>query len=232
MGEKATEQVVGRVLERIDATITQDPQRWKAWPGGWPDEAGSALVDAVFSARATYRTRNNRGVFSQVEAWRQTSLLARTSLAALEAEIASSGAHAWAIAFGNEQHSPGRPVDAPDGPWKAAAILEAARGLRGLGVDRADDIDDSNAHEVKSVLRSVRGIGFATTNYFLMLLGRPGVKPDRMVHRFLHEATGTRWNDADAAGIVEAVAARMTGVAPHELDHAIWSYESGTAASG
>ena len=43
---------------------------------------------------------------------------------------------------------------------------------------------------VTDALRSVPGIGYATSNYFLMLLGAPGVKPDRMVHRFLRGALG------------------------------------------
>ncbi len=56
-------------------------------------------------------------------------------------------------------------------------------------MDTAEQITDENAHKVKGTVMSVQGIGFATANYFLMLLGRSGVKPDRMVHKFLKDAT-------------------------------------------
>jgi hypothetical protein len=94
-----------------------------------------------------------------------------------------------------------------------------------VGVSKETQIDDSNAAEVKQTLRSVPGVGYATTNYFLMLLGRPGVKPDRMVHRFLEEACGHRFTDARADQIVTDAAAEL-GVQANELDHAIWKYES------
>ena len=78
---------------------------------------------------------------------------------------------------------------------------------------------------MKVALRSVPGIGYATTNYFLMLLGAPGVKPDRMIHRFLRQATGHAFSNAQADSVVCAAAERL-GVQPNRLDHAIWSFES------
>ena len=117
---------------------------------------------------------------------------------------------------------------------KSAAVLEAAINLRELSSDSAAHITDENAAAAKAALRSVQGIGFATTNYFLILLGRPGVKPDRMIHRFLEKATDHKWSDAQANDLVVAAAAQIgaRGVAPHELDHAIWSFESRKAAEG
>jgi len=44
----------------------------------------------------------------------------------------------------------------------------------------------------------VPGIGYATANYFLMLLGAAGIKPDRMIHRFLQEATGRSFTNMHA----------------------------------
>jgi hypothetical protein len=118
--------------------------------------------------------------------------------------------------------------------WKSAPVLEAAINLRALSIDSAAEITDENAAAAKAALRSVQGIGFATTNYFLMLLGRPGVKPDRMIRRFLVDATDQGWTNAQANDLVVAAAAQIgaRGVAPHELDHAIWSFESRKAAEG
>jgi hypothetical protein len=110
----------------------------------------------------------------------------------------------------------------------AATVLEAATALVAVGVSKDTQICDSNVAEVKQTLRSVPGVGYATTNYFLMLLGRPGVKPDRMVHRFLEEACGHRFADARAEEVVTDTAVEL-GVQVHELDHAIWKFESDRA---
>jgi hypothetical protein len=63
-----------------------------------------------------------------------------------------------------------------------------------------------------------------------MLVGLPDVKPDRMVRRFVADALGRSGATAvgadEARDLVMATAARM-GVSPRELDHAIWSYQSG-----
>jgi len=74
-------------------------------------------------------------------------------------------------------------------------------------------------------MQGVSGIGYATANYFLMLLGAPGVKPDRMIHRFLTDATGRTFTNAEAERVLLAAAERL-GVKPDDLDHACWSYES------
>lgn len=134
-----------------------------------------------------------------------------------------------AASFDNSQVSPGRREDAPCGPTKAAAVREAADKLRKEGVNVAGNIDVSTAATVKSTLRSVSGIGYATSNYFLMLLGVPGIKPDRMIHRFLKDAAGHAFSNTYAVGVLRAVAAH-SGVPEHELDHAIWRYESERAS--
>ena len=232
MGTEETDNALERVLAHIDSTITRKPAVWSKWPGGWSDQIGTALVDAVYSARATYSTKHGRGVLPLLQAWQASAGDSSSSLVALINEIEAEGPHPWAVRFGNEQHSPSRSADAPGGPWKSATVLEAAINLRALSIDGAADITDENAAAAKAALRSVQGIGFATTNYFLILLGRPGVKPDRMIHRFLKNATGQSWTNAQANDLVVAAAAQIgaRGVAPHELDHAIWRFESRKAA--
>jgi hypothetical protein len=230
MGTEGKGDALESVLEHIDATITRDPTRWADWPGGWPGQIGTALVDAVYSARATYLTKHGNGVLPLVRAWQASAGNSCTSLSALANEIMGAGAYEWANALGNKQHSPRRSSSAEGGPWKSAAVLEAALRLQELPVDTAEQITDENAHKVKGTVMSVQGIGFATANYFLMLLGRSGVKPDRMVHKFLKDATLATWSNAAASDLVVRAAQSIGGLEPHELDHAIWRYESKLAA--
>jgi hypothetical protein len=86
-------------------------------------------------------------------------------------------------------------------------------------------IDACNTEEVMPALRVVSGVGYATANYFLMLLGAPGVKPDRLIHGFPKEATGHTFTGAEADQVIGCVA-RALDIQPYELDHAIWHYES------
>ena len=221
-----TEAVVARVRAELG-----EPDRWAEWPGGWPGDIESALVDAVFSARAVYRTTNGRGVHQRVTDWRRGRDRSDFTTSALAEEISAATPIGWATSFGNSQVAPGRPADAPEGPTKSAAVLQAARALSDAGIERADDITDESADVAKRCLRGVPGIGYATTNYFLMLLGRPGVKPDRMVHRFIRRVLDIKVSNSDADALVSAAAGEL-GVAPEQLDHAIWKWESDQAAGG
>jgi hypothetical protein len=51
-----------------------------------------------------------------------------------------------------------------------------------------------------------------------------------MVHRFLRDAAGHAFSDAQAESAVIAAAERL-GVQPHVLGHAIWRYESSRSAA-
>ena len=116
----------------VTAYITgnlRPPIEWR-WPGGWPGDIEAALVDAVFSARAVYRSRNGKGIYANVAAWRAGRRRTAWSLDELIAEIDGMGVDVWARHFGNRQHSPARPSSAPGGPSKAATVLQAAEALR------------------------------------------------------------------------------------------------------
>jgi hypothetical protein len=216
---------IAKVRAHVEATVGM-PDEWAKWPGGWPHDIESALIDAVFSARAVYRSEHGHGIYRNIAKWQEARTQTRTvfSLDALIAEIDAAGVATWADMFDNHQLSPGRPADAPCGPTKAATVKEAAGKLREAGINVAADIDSDTATTAKTTLRSVSGIGFATSNYFLMLLGVPGIKPDRMIHRFLKDATGHSFTNAYAAQVLRAVAPHF-GVQEHKLDHAIWGYE-------
>ncbi|HLI55556.1 MAG TPA: hypothetical protein VKY26_00860 [Actinomycetota bacterium] len=220
---------VAKTLAHIAETI-QGPEHWVKWPGGWPGDIESALVDAVFSARAVYDSERGRGILAQVRRWQATRDRTVFSLQALLSEIDPREPLVWAQRFGNQQHSPGRRVTAPGGQSKAAAVREAAAALTGIGISVAADITTTNTAAVKAELCRIEGLGYATTNYFLVLLGAPGVKPDTMIHRFLKDAAGHAFTDPQAEATLDSVAHDL-GVPAHELDHAIWAYERERKAS-
>jgi hypothetical protein len=41
-------------VEKLLQSIENEIGGWAAWPGGWPEDADIALIDAVFSARTKY----------------------------------------------------------------------------------------------------------------------------------------------------------------------------------
>lgn len=66
-----------------------------------------------------------------------------------------------------------------------------------------------------------------------MLAGTPGVKPDRLIRRFVMSAVGaTRrpLTDDQLTGLVER-AAEHFDASPSDLDHAIWLHQSGARSS-
>jgi hypothetical protein len=214
---------VAKVVTRVGRDLGP-PAKWVKWGGGWPDDIEAAILDAVFSAQAVYETKNGKGILFNVRNWTARRTRSQFTLPALATEISGASPRVWAKQFGNEQHSPHRRSIDPGGPSKAAAVLEVAEKLASLGIVTAGDITDNNVAAVKAEMRKVRGVGYATTNYFLMLLGRPGVKPDTMVLRFLDRTLGRDTSVKEADAIVTAAATQI-GVQAHELDHAIWAYQ-------
>lgn len=218
---------------RLDG-LAPDAAAWTPWPGGWRGEISTALIDAVFSAQATYKTRSGAGVHAQVVRWRELQPEHRNTLRGLRDEIRADGAEAWARTFGNMQHSPSRWRRRPDTPWKGAAVLEAAEALADgrTGIDTADDVTLENSKLVGAALVSVPGIGRVTADYFLMLLGYPGVKADTMIRRYLDGATDRPPVSTDDAVAAVTSAAAQMGCDVVDLEHSIWALESARSCSG
>ena len=180
------------------------------WPGGWPDEIEAALIDAVFSVRARYGSRERKtGVYGAVLRWRahrgqradDLGFLARTSEELLRG-ITNNGK------IGRRR--------------KAEVVIDAARALADADVIHAGDF---GAHQVaaRAAYLSVKGCGPVTWSYFRMLLGFDDVKPDTWVMRFIQDELPNVSTPAEASTLVTAVAARL-GVQARQLDHAIWRY--------
>ncbi|WP_148288460.1 hypothetical protein [Ilumatobacter nonamiensis] len=204
---------------------------WFPWPDGWRCEISTALIDAIYSARATYKTRQGRGIYPLVSKWRESHTVhQRDSLTALVDEIADDGPLIWAERFGNSQHSPRRSTQRPESPWKSSAILEAAQILITDGVESSIDVDLANHRNLEVRLREVPGIGEATSTYFMMLLGIPGVKADVMIRRYVGRALGAKNPPTKVAVDAVSAAADAMGVELMDLEHTIWEVERDRSA--
>ncbi|TQL51830.1 hypothetical protein [Ornithinicoccus hortensis] len=188
------------------------PQPWSRWPGGYPGEIEIALLDAVRSIRARYRTRDT-GVRGATARYRESvgggPLDDLTRLAAHDPEH-------LATIIGRQETS---------GRTKAEAIVEAASNLSAAGVRGADDLQPESH---KGAYTRVRGLGKVTWEYFTMLLGKPGVKADTWVTRWVAEQIGRPVSSDEAGALVREVAGRMadapdaSGPLLTRLDHQIW----------
>lgn len=203
------EQDVETLLQWI---ASQLPSSWTAWPGGYPDAVEVALIDAVLSIRSRYGNPNS-GVRKRVNHYRQHRMADRPDDLAL---LAAMDPSALARVLDTRQRT--------GGELKTTAIVHAAGRLLDVGVQHASDLDPKSSAQ-KSAYVGVRGLGPVTWEYLLMLVGKPGVKADTWICRFV-EAALSRPVAPHEAGALVREAARLREVSPTELDHAIWSHMS------
>lgn len=197
-----------KVLDQLSSEMPRE--EWKPWPGGWKDKIEAALIDAVLSIQASYGSEHN-GVRAAVN--RYTAHDANTSSNDLGQLAKMESSELQKLL--NDQRISGRS--------KASAITEAARNLVEVGVIQASDLDAKNPEQKRAYTR-VHGLGAVTWEYFGMLLGKPGVKADTWICRFVARAVGRETSPQEAHCLVMAAAERIDAD-PIHLDHAIWGYE-------
>lgn len=218
-----------KIFERqLDAVVTRVKQipaeSFTAYGGGWPREISTALLDAVFSMRATYRSKHpGVGVRGRLETFRTDHPSVTNELT----ELVALGEAEIRRVMGNAKTSQ---------RLKSTAVIDAARRLVDTGVTTADDFRDMEIGNMKKVYTSVHGLGCETFEYLAMHLGIPGVKADTMIIRFVkrslqeHGISPDRELDARAL-VVSAYEATGLGETLTHFDHAIWRFESDAAAA-
>jgi len=118
--------------------------------------------------------------------------------------------------------------------YKSIAVLEAAQNLIDLGIVSAEDLEafrkryEGNGKKLETAFTAPVGIGYVTFEYFMMLLGVPGVKADRMINRFVKCSLGTDKGARDQIIAAHEEWLKQDGNTASliEFDHAIWLYES------
>ncbi len=199
---------VASLLKLIEKELPRE--EWKPWPGGWPDQIESALIDAVLSIRARYGSEGT-GVRAAVKRYQQSiGEDAPNDLARLADQEPEELQEVL-----NDQLTSGR--------TKTSAIVEAANGLVQTGVLSAAELDPMNPDQ-RTAYTSVHGLGSVTWDYLGMLLGKPGVKADTWITRIVSRAVGREVSSPEARNVVKA-AAKELKVGATELDHALWYHE-------
>jgi hypothetical protein len=137
------------------------------------------------------------------------------------------GGEAFADRMGNRQRTSTR-----GGILKGEAVLLEARMLVEEGIRQPGDLpaeDEDRLAHLSARWAEVPGQrSLVSWHAFLMGLGRPEVKPDRMVRRFVADALGRPGEaavGADEARLLVRRAAERLGQDARVLDFAIWSHQ-------
>lgn len=200
-------------------------------PGGYPDGLALCVIDSVQSTGITYSSVGK--VLDRYRAYRRAQG-ADPAVDGTEELLATfdelDGPDGWASRIGTRNRTSTR-----GGILKAEAIRDEACGLGAAGITnttklRAAAGDEVWLEQVRKAWCAVKGQRSGITwRYVLMLAGVPGVKPDRMICRFVADALGVprrRVGAEFAAEIVTAAAPELDGSVT-ALDHAIWRFQRG-----
>lgn len=214
-------------------TLTKSCEQFREskWKGGYPDGLALCVVDSVQSTGVTYTSVGN--VLDAYRAYRKAQngdpkTDGTPELLNTFKEL--KGSVGWAAAIGNQNKTSTR----AGAPLKAEAIRLAAQVLNDGGItDTAKLRVAAEAQELGDVkaawLRIPGQRSGITWRYLLMLAGVPGVKPDRMIIRFVADSLGLPRRAVTSNFAAEAVlaAAKELRMSPTDLDHGIWSWQRG-----
>ena len=237
-------------LQLLVARCTRDlgsPDRWIS-PGGYPESLALCVVDAIFSLNGGYT-----GVLNVVNHYRRIRATQRGN-ADIDGPIELLGTFeyiggddAWADLVENHWRTL-----TTGGILKSSAVRQAAHVLARHGAWSVTDIHEAalagRLDEIEVDWKKVNGQGQGTTWGYVLILARPqrkfgatdelveryaeavvGVKPDRMIKRYVAKAIGVEERDVTntMAGLLVKAAAKSMHCDAFGLDHVIWRYQSG-----
>ncbi|TDC41406.1 hypothetical protein [Micromonospora sp. KC213] len=216
--------------ERLAVSVREvlgSPDTWRPMPSGYPDSLALCVLDAIWSIGVRYEAVKN--VVSRYRECRRaeggnadrdgaSDLLQHVRLA--------GGPDRFADRLRNQQRVSTR----PGAVRKAEAVYQAAEALSEAGIETVKDLrtvaTGPDEARVKRAWLALPGQRSGVSWHYLLMLARlPGVKPDRMICRFVARALGRdRIAPAEAVTLVMQAAERLD-VSPTALDHEIWRYE-------
>lgn len=196
---------------------------------GYRDSLALCLVDSVQSLGVKYKSVRN--VVRTYEAYRKAEKGTPETDGTAELLKTFSdlgGAEAWAKEIGNDNKTSSH----AGAPLKAEAIRQAAEMLTANGITDTKRLreaaENDSLRHIKSQWFRIPGQSVGTAwGYLLMLAGIPGVKPDRMIVRFVADALELPRKAVKPAFAGEAIlaAAEALQMPPTDLDHAVWDWQ-------
>lgn len=215
-------------LEGTCRSILGDPMALKQiGVYGYPEGLALCVIDSVQSTGVNYGSVG-KVVERYIEFRRQQSgHPERDGTVELLKTFADLGdPEGWSKTIGNAHRTFSRSW----APLKAKAVFDCATILLDAGITTTAELrhDGVELGAVRDAwLRAPGQKSGITWHYLLMLAGVPGVKPDRMILRFVGRALGAssrKLTQDEVVALVSETAGRL-GLSPTELDHAIWQHE-------
>jgi hypothetical protein len=200
---------------------------------GYPHSLALCIIDSVQSTGVRYSSVEN--VVTRYRAYRaeQGGDANTDSADALLQTFAELGSpEDWAARIGNGN----RTSTQPGAPLKAVAIRDEAAAMIGVGIRTTQDLRDAaaNPERLAHIAKAWRGVvaqdSGVTWHYVQMLADISGIKPDRMIIRFVADCLGVPTGKVASAFCVEILTevARALNISATALDHAIWNWQRGT----
>lgn len=224
----STSDEVTVLVERIRADVVPDGEAFVT-PAGYA-QISLALVDAVYSIRARYS-----GVESVVRAFAAATgtptgqgLNAREEPGFREHRLAELIAAANGLARTElANHLFGGNHSKTSGRLKADVCVDVARRLVDAGIETGRDLDLLAAQaDTWKAWTGVHGLGWITWQYFCLMNGIDGMKPDVMLTRFVSKTLDRDVNACETNDLLTEAYERMndphgtgneTGFRPHHL---------------
>lgn len=216
--------------EQLHALVAACEQfRGAKAPDGYRDGLALCVIDSVQSTGVTYSSVEN--VVARYRAYRRgqggdPNTDGVPELLTTFDEL--DGPEGWAKKIGNSNRTSTR-----SGVLKSEAIRDAARVLNSEGIGttaalRKAATDEAQLEQVRKAWCAVKGQRYGITwHYMLMLAGIEGVKPDRMICRFVADSLELPRRAVTPTFALEIVtaAAKEMGMSPTDLDHAVWQFQ-------
>lgn len=228
---RATIALMPHTAEQLQLLVARCEQfRGSKAPVGYPNSLALCIIDSIQSTGvkypsvekvvARYRSyRRDRGGDPNVDGTAEL----------LDTFKDCGGPDGWSKTIGNGHRTSTR----AGAPLKAVAIHEAANVLAAEGITTSAGLRDADVvrrKELEAAWRKVVGQRSGITwRYVLMLAGVPGVKPDRMICRFVADALDAprRSVGSEFAAEIVTAAAPELDMSATALDHAIWRFQRG-----
>lgn len=200
------------IARHIEKTAAQENSSF--WTPGWPGEIDAAILDAVFSGRATYGGPEN-GVRRIITRWREHRGVERVDDLTALASFADRPDQLVDI-LGNRQRVSGNSTT------KAEAVARIAAVSVEFGVRSADHFYGADDH--RDAVTAIAGVGVKTWESALFLVGRRTLESLMMFIAFASDAVGRRL-EGELAEILLEITAESMGVDYAALEHAVWRYQ-------